>query len=145
MTDAPTERDYPLTVVADDAEGNEVYRTQLDWAGSPRNLDDLDNVPSADLNDREPTWTSLRVLNASGQTVHERSNEAARRDDRQDGQARNSARDSENSENSAKAGGDKNADKAGDKANKDATEKPAPKDAAKDAAKDADKSKPASK
>lgn len=64
--------DYPLTVVAYDAADNERYRTQLDWAGSERNLDD---VPSADLGNRPPDWAKVKVFDQAGKVVLERTND----------------------------------------------------------------------
>lgn len=67
------QNDYPLTVVAVDVEGEECYRTQVDWTGvSDRKLD---NVPSSDLDERRPRWASFEVLDANGKTVHSGSNE----------------------------------------------------------------------
>lgn len=63
---------YPLTVVAFDAAGNECYRTQLDWSGQERNLDD---VPSADLDNRRPRWKTAKVYDQAGKVVLERTNE----------------------------------------------------------------------
>lgn len=65
--------DYPLTVVAYDAAGNERYRTQLDWAGQERNLDD---VPSADLGDRPPGWATVKIFDQAGKVVEERTNDS---------------------------------------------------------------------
>ncbi len=74
MTDEkrPGIGDYPLTIVGFDAAGNECYRTQLDWAGSERNLDD---VPSADLDARRPRWQTVKVYDQAGKVVHEKSND----------------------------------------------------------------------
>lgn len=63
---------YPLTIVGFDSAGNECYRTQLDWAGSERNLDD---VPSADLDARRPQWKTVKVYDQAGKVVHEKTNE----------------------------------------------------------------------
>lgn len=64
--------DYPLTIVGFDAAGNECYRTQLDWAGSERNLDD---VPSPDLDRRRPAWKTVKVFDQAGKVRLERSND----------------------------------------------------------------------
>lgn len=64
---------YPLTVVAYDSAGNERYRTQLDWAGSERNLDD---VPSPDLGERPPNWATVKIFDQAGKVVEERTNDA---------------------------------------------------------------------
>jgi hypothetical protein len=63
---------YPLTIVGFDAAGNECYRTQLDWSGQERNLDD---VPSADLDARVPTWKTVKIYDQAGKVVVERTNE----------------------------------------------------------------------
>jgi hypothetical protein len=63
---------YPLTIVGFDSAGNECYRTQLDWSGSERNLDD---VPSADLDARRPQWKTVKVYDQAGKVVHEKTND----------------------------------------------------------------------
>lgn len=72
QTNTPGSGRYPLTIVAHDAAGNECYRTQLDWSGQERNLDD---VPSADLDARRPTWQTVKVYDQAGEVVLERTND----------------------------------------------------------------------
>lgn len=69
-----TEYDHPLTIVGTDADGSEVYRTQMPWNGTPC---DLSEVPSRDLDDRRPTWAKVQVFNAKGEEILARSNDDA--------------------------------------------------------------------
>jgi hypothetical protein len=74
-TDKPSDpNEYPLTVVATDVHGEECYRTQIDWTGVPRGLED---VPSDDLDRRRPRWAEVKVFNAQGDELHSRSNSDA--------------------------------------------------------------------
>lgn len=70
--------DYPLTIVAVDGLGDECYRTQLDWSGRGR---DLNEVPSADLGARRPRWVTYQVIDAHGKVVHSGENADAGKDD----------------------------------------------------------------
>ncbi len=75
MTEKPNDpAEYPLTVVATDVHGEECYRTQIDWTGVPR---DLDEVPSADLDKRRPRWAEAKIFTASGRELKSMSNEHA--------------------------------------------------------------------
>jgi hypothetical protein len=58
--------EYPLTVIATDVHGEECYRTQIDWTGVPRNLED---VPSSDLGNRRPRWKSAKVFTVNGREL----------------------------------------------------------------------------
>lgn len=76
MTDSktPGQDAYPLTIVGTDADGSEVYRTQLDWSGVARKLDE---VPSRDLGDRGPKWAKVQIFDATGKEVESRTNDDA--------------------------------------------------------------------
>lgn len=68
----PTE--YPLTVVAVDVHGQECYRTQIDWTGVPR---DLEDAPSGDLDNRRPRWATAKVFTVNGRELTSYTNEHA--------------------------------------------------------------------
>lgn len=76
---------YPLTVIATDVNGEECYRTQIQWTGVPR---DLEDVPSRDLDDRRPRWANVKVFTAQGEELHSKSNDNAGDADDEENQLR---------------------------------------------------------